>query len=132
MNFGAAAGLPINSSLASLIHQFGVRGEEILSGKFERQWIRATPAWQNNTGVKNFHLPLPEQTYAHLKAEAERMQVPATTLAREAVDSWLRQQARQARAEALAAYAAQMAGTAVDLNPALEAAGLHLLERTGR
>jgi len=41
--------------------------------------------------MKNFHLPLPEQTYAHLRAEAERMQVPATTLAREALDSWLRQ-----------------------------------------
>jgi len=53
--------------------------------------------------VENFHLPLPEQTYAHLKAAAERMQVPATTLAREAMDSWLREQARQSRADALAA-----------------------------
>jgi len=81
--------------------------------------------------MKNFHLPLPEQTYAHLKAEAERMQVPATTIARDAVDSWLRQQARQARADALAAYAAEMAGTTADLDPALEAAGVeHLLKGT--
>ena len=29
--------------------------------------------------MKNFHVPLPEQTYANLRAEAERMQVPATT-----------------------------------------------------
>lgn len=35
--------------------------------------------------MKNFHLPLPEQTYAQLRAEAQRTQVPATTLAREAV-----------------------------------------------
>ena len=74
--------------------------------------------------MRNFHLPLPEETYAHLKAEAERMQVPATTLAREALDSWLRQQARQARADAIAAYAAEMAGTPFDLDPDLEAAGI--------
>jgi len=34
--------------------------------------------------MKNFHLPLPEQTYTGLRAEAERTGVPATTLAREA------------------------------------------------
>lgn len=32
--------------------------------------------------MKNFHLPLPEQTYIRLRAEAERTQIPATTLAR--------------------------------------------------
>jgi len=42
--------------------------------------------------MKNFHLPLQEQTYAHLRAEAERARIPATTLAREAIDSWLQQQ----------------------------------------
>ena len=36
--------------------------------------------------MKNFHLPLPDQTYTGLRAEAERTGVPATTLAREAVD----------------------------------------------
>ena len=36
--------------------------------------------------MKNFHLPLPEQTYTHLRAEAERAHVPATALAREAID----------------------------------------------
>jgi len=41
--------------------------------------------------MKNFHLPLPDQTYAHLRAEAERAEVPATALAREAIDWWLRQ-----------------------------------------
>ncbi len=81
--------------------------------------------------MKNFHLPLPEQTYAHLKAEAARMQIPATTLAREAVDAWLRQQARHARADAIAAYAAEIAGTPFDLDTDLEAAGIeHLLNET--
>jgi len=44
--------------------------------------------------MKNFHLPLPEQTHALLRAESERMQVSARALAREAVDGWLRQQFR--------------------------------------
>jgi mRNA interferase MazF len=35
---------------------------------------------------------------------------PATTLAREAIDGWLRQQARRARHEAIAAFAAEAAG----------------------
>ena len=55
--------------------------------------------------MKNFHLPLPETTYTRLRAEAERTHVPATTLAREAVDWWLRQQFRKARHDAIAAYA---------------------------
>src|ERR1039458_7304257 len=60
--------------------------------------------------MKNFHLPLPEQTYTGLRAEAERRGVPATTLAREAVDWWLRQQVRKARDEANAAHATEKAG----------------------
>ncbi|MBI5283342.1 MAG: hypothetical protein HY858_16780 [Candidatus Solibacter usitatus] len=82
--------------------------------------------------MKNFHLPLPDQTYADLRAEAERAQVPATTLAREAIDAWLRQQWRNARHEAIAAYAAEMAGTAFDLDPDLEAAGIDHLLNAGK
>jgi hypothetical protein len=36
-----------------------------------------------------------DDTYSRLGAVAERAQVPATTLAREAMDSWLKQQQRQ-------------------------------------
>jgi hypothetical protein len=82
--------------------------------------------------MKNFHLPLPEQTYARLRAEAERTQVPATTLAREAVDEWLRQQARRARQDAIAAYATEMAGTYLDLDTSLESAGIEHLVKTGK
>ena len=82
--------------------------------------------------MKNFHLPLPEQTYLRLRAEAERTQVPATTLAREAVDVWLRQQSRQARLDAIAAYANEMAGTPLDLDVDLESAGIEHLVRTGK
>ena len=77
--------------------------------------------------MKNFHLPLPEQTYTQLRAEAEKAQVPATTLAREAIDSWLKAQARKARSEAIAAIVAKAAGTDWDLDPELEAAGIESL-----
>ncbi len=82
--------------------------------------------------MKNFHLPLPERTYAHLRAEAERMQVPATALAREAVDWWLRQQFRKARRDAIAAYAKKMAGTHLDLDPDLESAAIEHLVKAGK
>jgi len=78
--------------------------------------------------MKNFHLPLPEQTYTRLRAEANRAQVPATALAREAVDWWLRLQSRKARQDAIAAYAAEMAGTRLDLDAQLESAAIeHLI-----
>ena len=82
--------------------------------------------------MKNFHLPLPEQTYTSLRAEAERMGVPATTLAREAVDSWLRQEFRRARHDAITAYATEMAGTQLDLDADLESAGIEYLVNTAR
>ncbi len=79
--------------------------------------------------MKNFHVPLPDRTYDHLRAEAARAQVPATSLAREAIDAWLQQQMRKARHDAIVAYAAEMAGTDLDLDPRLESAGIeHLLK----
>lgn len=82
--------------------------------------------------MKNFHLPLPEPTYSLLRAEAERTRVPATTLAREAIDSWLQSQARKARHDAIAAYAAEVAGTDLDLDRDLEAVGIEHLVKTTR
>ena len=83
-------------------------------------------------GMKNFHLPLPDDTYEHLRAASVRSKVPATTLAREAIDFWLRHQMRKARHDAIAAYAAEAAGTVLDLDPDLEAAAIEHLTRTGR
>jgi len=82
--------------------------------------------------MKNFHLPLPERTWSDLRAEAERAQVPATALAREAIDWWLREQARKARHDQIAAWAAEMAGTDFDLDPVLELAGIEQLARAGK
>jgi len=82
--------------------------------------------------MKNFHLPLPDQTYLQRRAEAERTQIQATSLAREAIDSWLRENARKTRHDAIAAYASEVAGTHLDLDPELEAAGIDRLLKTVR
>jgi hypothetical protein len=76
--------------------------------------------------MKNFHLPLPDQVYHQLKAEAERSRMPATSMARHAIQSWLAARKKTARREAIAAYAAEMAGTEFDLDPELEAASAQL------
>jgi hypothetical protein len=88
--------------------------------------------WTRSDDMKNFHLPLPEQTYAQLRAEAERTQKPATALARQAIDLWLRHQLRKARHEAIAAYAEEMAGTNLDLDADLELAGIERLLKSGK
>jgi ribbon-helix-helix protein len=81
--------------------------------------------------MKNFHVPLPDDTYRSLRAEAERTQVPATTLVREAIDLWLREQARKARHVAISDYAEEMAGTELDLDSAFEEAGVRYLLKRG-
>lgn len=83
-------------------------------------------------GMKNFHLPLSDETYEHLRTAAARSKVPATAIAREAINFWLQQELRKARHNAIAAYAAEMAGTTLDLDANLEAAGIEHLMATGR
>lgn len=82
--------------------------------------------------MKNFHVPLPGETYDRLRIAAERSKLPATALAREAIDSWLRQQLRKARHDAIAAFAAEGVGTSLDLDEELEAAGIEHLVKTGK
>jgi hypothetical protein len=77
--------------------------------------------------MKNFHLPLQDQIYDQLKAEAQRSRVPATSMARHAIQSWLAARKKAARKEAIASYAAEMAGTDFDLDPQLEAASAEML-----
>ena len=76
--------------------------------------------------VRNFHLPLPEPTYQRLREAAERANRPATVVARYAIETWLRQQRKAAVHEAIAAFAADVAGSLDDLDPELEAASLEL------
>jgi len=77
--------------------------------------------------VKNLHVPLPEKVYTELRAAAHRSRRPATALARRAIELWLRQNRRVARHQAIAAFAAECAGTPLDLDPDLEAAAVEYL-----
>lgn len=79
--------------------------------------------------VRNFHLPLPEPLYRRLQDVAERANRPATVVARYAIESWLRHQRRAGVREAIAAYAAEVAGTREDLDPDLETASLEAWRR---
>lgn len=71
---------------------------------------------------KNFHVPLPPETYDALREESEVRGIPATTLVREAVEGWLDDQKAKRLRDEIAAYALEMAGTGADLDPELEAA----------
>jgi hypothetical protein len=82
--------------------------------------------------ARNFHVPLPRGVHEALRAEAERSGQPATALAREAIEAFLRRRRRKAMHDAIAAYAAARAGTAGDLDPLLERAAVeHLLDDEG-
>ena len=41
--------------------------------------------------IHNFHVPLPTELYSKLREEAERSKRPATALARQAIEDWLKQ-----------------------------------------
>ena len=83
--------------------------------------------------VRNFHLPLPEALYRRLRSQAAAAGKPATVVARDAIDAWLRERRRAAVHESIRKYAVAMAGTGADLDPALEAASLeHLAEEERR
>ncbi len=79
---------------------------------------------RSTRSVRNFHLPLPESLYRRLRDAATKADQPATTVARYAIESWLRQQRKAMVREAIAAYAAEVAGTPDDLDTDLEAAAL--------
>ena len=79
----------------------------------------------NNT--QNFHLPLPDSVYRRLRKEADRRRVPATALAREAVEIWLEKAHRETLHAEIAQYAKHQAGTKSDIDEQLEAAAVEML-----
>lgn len=79
---------------------------------------------------RNFHLPLPEPLYRRLRDVAARANRPTTAVARYAIESWLRHRRRTAVREAIAAYAADVAGSRHDLDADLEAASLEIWRRS--
>jgi hypothetical protein len=82
----------------------------------------------DETSMKPFHFALPEQTHDQLTAEAERVQVSATILARETVDQ-SQQRMRASRHAEISTYAAEMARSGFDLDSDLESARIeHLMK----
>lgn len=71
---------------------------------------------------KNLHVPLDEQLHARLVAQAQRVRVPVTTVAREAIEAWTAEAERRARQGAIRDYAEAMAGSGADLDDDLEQA----------
>ena len=71
---------------------------------------------------KNPHVPLDEQLHARLVAQAQRVRAPVTTVAREAIEAWTAEAERQARQDAMRAYAEAMAGSGADFDEDLEQA----------
>ncbi|MDZ7801792.1 MAG: hypothetical protein U5K81_13525 [Trueperaceae bacterium] len=76
------------------------------------------------TSKKNLHVPLPPELHSALKEQSNRLRTPATTLAREAIEEWIRLRKREQVAQELRAYADEMAGTDADVDPAWEDAGV--------
>lgn len=82
--------------------------------------------------LRNFHLPLTGETYDRLKEEAARERRPATIVAREALEEWLRERRRQFVREEIAAYAVTVAGSEADLDAGLEKAAVEHLRGNGK
>ena len=76
------------------------------------------------TTTKNFHLPLPVDTYRDLRRAAERLGEPTTSVARTAISEWLERQRKFAVEEGIAEYATAVAGSREDLDPDFERAGI--------
>jgi hypothetical protein len=79
------------------------------------------------TATRNLHVPLPAPLHERLRAEAVRSGRTATTLAREAIESWIEERERDAVHEAISDYASEMAGSAADLDEDLERTGIEHL-----
>lgn len=72
----------------------------------------------------NLHVPLDESAWRALRDESARSKLPATALARMAIDQLLSERRRARVRDDIAAFAAAYAGSPVDLDAALEAAGI--------
>jgi hypothetical protein len=82
---------------------------------------------------KNFHVPLSNDTYLALRAAAHVTGRPATQIARNLIESWLKERKKELLNQELAAYVQENAGSRFDIDPELEAAGIeHLIKKKGR
>ena len=78
--------------------------------------------------MRTIHLPLPEHLHEALRAEATVEHRPATQILRQALEDWLARRRKERLTAEIQAFAGAAAGTALDLDSNLEAAGIaHLL-----
>jgi len=69
---------------------------------------------------RNFHLPLPEDIYNDLRTESRRTKQPATRIARQAIENWLKNRRRAELHASIASYAEKHAGSDADIDEDLE------------
>ncbi len=74
------------------------------------------------TTFKKLNLPLPEEMHKALFAESKHAGIPATRLARSAIQDWLDQRRQERRQEEIHEFAMENAGSDLDLDQYLEAA----------
>jgi len=72
------------------------------------------------TAQRNFHLPLPEDIYNDLRTESRQTNQPATRIARQAIESWLKNRRRAELHASIASYAEKHAGSDADIDEAME------------
>jgi type VI protein secretion system component VasF len=77
--------------------------------------------------MRDFRVPLPEALHDELRSAAREADQPIIAFAQELLRAGLDQWRRTRRRQEIAAYARQIAGTAEDLDPALERAGIESL-----
>ena len=82
-----------------------------------------------SSATKSFHVTLPEALYDELRCAAGEAEQPVTKFAQELMRAGLEQWRRTRRRQQIAAYARQVAGTAEDLDPEWERAGIESLYR---
>lgn len=80
----------------------------------------------------NFHLPLTPELHDQLREEAEFLGQPATTVAREAIQTTLVQRRKQRLHAEIAAFAAEQGGSDLDLDEDLEQAGIEAIQASDR
>jgi len=77
----------------------------------------------------NFHLPLPKETYSKLREVSKRRSLPATVLARDAINQWLEKVEKEELDHQIEAFAQAAAESDTDLDETLESAAVeHLLD----
>ncbi len=76
--------------------------------------------------MKQLDVPLSEATFTALQKVAKERHEPVAVLAQRVLDTWLNEQQKHQRREAIRAYAEQMAGSEEDLDEVLEQASLEM------